>query len=321
MESKASAPGKAILFGEHAVVFGQPALAFAVDKRAYVSLKKSSGKKSTIKSTDLNFEASFDLSRGIDILKNQKKGIVNYILGALSLGHDGSPLEIELSMEMPVGAGMGSSAAVTVATLAAAYNLHHKNIDISNLAKKAHEVELMVQGAASPLDTAVSTNGGLVYLDENSEISSHQAYLDNSLILGYTSYRGNTGEMVDSVRKRRERFPQIMDPVIESVGNITRQALKLLSQDNLDKEYLGELMNINQGLLDSMGVNTPELSRMIFNARKYGALGSKITGAGGGGSIIAFCPGKLEEVLHILQKTDSAINADFSKEGVLIHHK
>ncbi len=320
MESKASAPGKAILFGEHAVVFGQPALAFAVDKRAYISLKKSSGKKSTIKSTDLNFEASFDLSGGIDFLKNRKKGIINYIIGALSLGHDGSPLDIELTMEMPVGAGLGSSAAVTTATLAAAFNLHQKNINISNLAKKAHEVELMVQGAASPMDTAVSTHGGLVYLDENSEISSLPVHLDNSLILGYTSYRGNTGEMVDSVRKRRERFPQIMDPIIESVGSITRQALKLLSEDNLDKDYFGELMNINQGLLDSMGVNTPELSRMIFNARKCGAMGSKITGAGGGGSIIAFCPGKVEEVLRILQKTDSAINADFSKKGVIIHH-
>ncbi len=334
MESTASAPGKAILFGEHAVVFGQPAIAVAVDKRAQIIVRKGKEKYTTVRSADLGVHADLDLFNNNCIIKKGKSGIINYILESLLMAHDGSSLDIELKMEMPIGAGLGSSAAVTVATLAALDNFHEKEINISSLAKKAHNVEIKVQGAASPLDTAVSTYGGLVYLSEKSEVIPLDADLENSLVIGYTSQRGNTGKMVESVHLRRDRHPEIMDPVIESVGKITREARKILSNNhhnnfklNHDTEYtgsnlgesnLGELMNINHGLLDAMGVNTLELSQMVYKARQAGAQGAKITGAGGGGSIIAYCPGKILEVLNALQQSENAIKADFSKEGVII---
>lgn len=334
MESTASAPGKAILFGEHAVVFGKPAIAVAVDKRAQIIVRKGKEKYTTVKSVDLGVQADLDLFNNNFIIKKGKSGIIKYILESLLMVHNGSPLDIELKMEMPIGAGLGSSAAVTVATLAALDNFHEKEINISSLAKKAHNVEVKVQGAASPLDTAVSTYGGLVYLSEKSEVIPLDADLENSLVIGYTSQRGNTGKMVESVHQRRDRHPEIMDPVIESVGKITREARKILSKNNhdsfkqnqdtgyaksnLEKFNLGELMNINHGLLDAMGVNTLELSQMVYKARQAGAQGAKITGAGGGGSIIAYCPGKILEVLNALQKSENAIKADFSKEGVII---
>lgn len=320
MEIMASAPGKVILFGEHAVVYGQPAMAFAVNKRAFIHLKPGSGGKSTIKSLDLNLDISIDLNEEKKDFKREKRSIINYIIAALYEVHDGSPLDIQLRLEIPVGAGLGSSAAVTVATLAAAYQYHHKKISNSQLAKKAHEVELTVQGRASSLDTAVSTYGGLIYLNEQREIISLKYNLPDSLVIGYTSYSGNTAEMVDSVREKRDRFPEIMDPIIISIGKIASQARKIIAQDDLDLNYLGELMNINHGLLDSMGVNTKEISNMIFNARRSGAIGAKITGAGGGGSIIAFCPGKIDEVLRVLQKTDDALQVDFSRTGFKIHY-
>ncbi len=319
MEIMASAPGKVILFGEHAVVYGQPAMAFAVNKRAFINLKPGSGEKSIIKSSDLNLAISIDLNEEKKDFKREKKSIINYIIAALYEVHDGSPLDIQLHLEIPVGAGLGSSAAVTVATLAAAYQHHHKKISTPQLAKKAHEVELTVQGRASSLDTAVSTYGGLIYLNEHGEIIPLNFNLPNSMVIGYTSYRGNTAVMVGSVREKRDRFPEIMDPIISSIGRIASQARKLIAEDDMDLNYLGELMNINHGLLDSMGVNTKEISNMIFNARRSGAIGAKITGAGGGGSIIAFCPGKIDEVLRVLQKTDYALQVDLSRTGVKIH--
>ncbi len=80
-------------------------------------------------------------------------------------------------------------------------------------------------------------------------------------------------------------------------------------------------MNINHGLLDALGVNTGDLSRMAYTARRAGALGSKITGAGGGGSIIAYCPGKVEEVIKSIKKMDKAFNAALSVDGVKVKVK
>lgn len=316
----ASAPGKAILFGEHAVVFGKPAIAVAVDKRAIITIKKGN-KITNFHSPDLDVKAELDLNKGhINVIRGQS-GIIKYVLGAVLKKHDETPIDIELKMEMPVGAGLGSSAAVTVATLAALDAYHKRELEIPQIAKMAHEIEIEVQGAASPLDTAVSAYGGLIYLSEDLEVMPLKSDLKDSIVIGYTSSRGNTGEMVAGVRRIRDTNPEIMDPVIDSVGKITNKARKILNSENIgdnDIKALGNLMNINNGLLDAMGVNTMELSNMVYTARKNGATGSKITGAGGGGSIIALCPGNVDNVLNALKKSENAIKADFSRDGVTI---
>lgn len=326
MQSIASAPGKTILFGEHAVVFGKPAIAVAVDKRAIITITKGKATKSkgitTFQSPDLNVNAELDLNRGDIKMITGKSGILKYILESVLKSHDGSPIDIKMDMEMPVGAGLGSSAAVTVATLAALDIYHQRKIYPSKIAKMAHEIEIKVQGAASPLDTAVSAYGGLIYLSENAEVTPLAADLEDSIVIGYTSNRGNTGEMVAGVRKRRDLYPEIMDPLIESVGKITNEAKIILNSETLETkniESLGELMNINHGILDSMGVNTMELSKMVYISRLAGAVGSKITGAGGGGSIIALCPGYGDNVFNALQISENAIKADFSREGIIVH--
>ncbi|MCL2114766.1 MAG: mevalonate kinase [Methanobrevibacter sp.] len=315
MESIASAPGKTILFGEHAVVYGEPAIAGAVNRRATVKIKKTNNDLSILKSKDLGFEAELDTKKKTYILKKGKPGIIRYILESLSKVHNHSPIEIDLSLDIPIGSGLGSSAAVTVATLAALYQYHGKKFNKKFLAKQAHQVELKVQGIASPLDTSISTFGGLVYLSRDKRIIKFKNLLNSSFVIGYTMKYGNTGKMVKSVKALKNKYPKILNPIIKTIGEITDEA-KLAIVHN-DKNRLAELMNLNQGLLDSIGVNTNELSRMIYISRKYGAIGSKLTGAGGGGSIIAFCPGKENQVFRILSKYDNAIKVNFSREGVL----
>lgn len=316
MEIMASAPGKTILFGEHAVVYGEPAIAGAVNKRATIKLRKTSNNVSIFKSNDLGFETELNTVAKRYTLKKGKPGIIKYILESLSKFHDHSPIEVELALNIPIGSGLGSSAAVTVSTLAALFKYHGKRFDKLYIAKKAHEIERSVQSVASPLDTRVSTFGGLIYLSREKKISKFNTNLKSSFVIGYTSKLGNTGKIVKSVRSLKKRNPTIIDPIIKTIGKITDDGK--LAINNKQEYRLGELMNINQGLLDSIGVNTNKLSRMIYLARKSGASGSKITGAGGGGSIIACCPKNQDKVFKTLNYHANAIKVNFSNEGVFV---
>lgn len=314
MRSKASAPAKMILFGEHSVVYSQPAIAGAVNKRAYVEIKPSNNHKSILKSYDLNFEVEMDTRNKSYILKKGKPGIIRYILEAFHRVHDHSPIVMTLSSEIPIGSGLGSSAAVTVATLAALYRYHNIRFNKKSLAHDAHMIEQAVQGVASPLDTLVSTYGGLVYLSRNKTFEPFKVNLNVPFVVGYTTKHGNTGKMVKDVKSLKDRNSKVINPVITSMGHLTNYAKQAILRRDYDK--IGELMNINHGFLDVLGVNTPELSRMVYTARECGAIGSKITGAGGGGSIIALCPGKAKQVAEGISKQDNVLKVNFTKRGV-----
>lgn len=320
--SIASAPGKAIIFGEHAVVYKKPAISVAVDKRAQISIS-SSESQTLFTCNDLNIKSEINLEKKEFHMISGQEGIVYYILETLKLKHNNDPININLTLDMPIGSGLGSSAAITVALIAALTDYHNQKLDLDEIAKTAHKVELNVQGSASPLDTATSTYGGLIFLDENSKVSKLNANFDEAMVIGYTSQRGNTAKMVSFVKKLKENYPLLIDSIIDTMGNITLQAKELFEKETLnekDFQIIADLLNINQGLLDAIGVNTLELSKMIYDSRKTGAMGSKLTGAGGGGSIIALCPGKTEEVLKTLKSTENAIKTNFSKNGVMIHN-
>lgn len=314
MQAIASAPAKTILFGEHSVVYGEPAIAGAVNKRAVVKIRPSKNNKSILKSYDLNFEAELDIKNKEYTLVRGKPGIIRYILEALYRVHDCSPIEILLSSDIPIGSGLGSSAAVTVATLAALYRYNNIKFNKKSLAHDAHMVEQAVQGIASPLDTMVSTYGGLVYLSKNKKVEHFKVQFKAPFVVGYTNKHGNTGKMVKDVKILKKRNPKIINNVISSMGHLTNYGKKAI----LRKDYrkVGELMNINQGYLDLLGVNTYELSRMVYTARECGALGSKITGAGGGGSIIALCPGRVNRVAKGIAKEDNVLKVRFTRKGV-----
>lgn len=352
MQVTASAPGKAILFGEHAVVYGKPAIAVAVNRFAHVNLSERSedqvngisedqtvnftgrSKDQTVNSTrrskdqiyveipGLKVRGYLNLEDGnINSLNHSETGILKYILKSLQIIQKETPfslnmdLNVTVELEMPVGSGLGSSAAVTVATIAAASKYYGLNFPYDKIAALAHQVELEVQGAASPIDTTLSTFGGMIYLSNNPQkIVQLPVNLELPLVIGHTIREGNTAELVESVRVKKENYPSIINPLLKSIQEITEEARKALMDK--DEEKLGELMNINQGLLDALGINTEKLSQMIYLARENGALGSKITGAGGGGSIIAYCPEKLDEVLYALGSIEQAFPVELSQEGV-----
>lgn len=317
MQVRASAPGKAILFGEHAVVYGKPAIAMAINKRACVEVLEGSTNKIKVNIRDLGINGHIDFDNEVIVSDSPKKGILKYILESIKKIHDGSGMEINIDVNIPIGGGLGSSAAVTVATIAAVSAYNEIDLKEEEIAKYAHEVELKVQKSASPLDTTISTYGGLIYLEANAEdIVQLDIDYDIPVVIGYTDTRGDTGKLVEAVRIRRDVYPEIINPVINSIEFITEEAKEAIL--NNDKKRIGELMNINHGLLDALGVNTKELSGMVYTARNAGACGSKITGAGGGGSIIAYCPDGTNNVISEINRTESTLKADISKEGVKI---
>jgi len=313
----ASAPGKTILFGEHAVVYGKPAIAAAVDKRAFVSIEEREDNKTHVRIDQLGITGYLNIEKGTIKLDNGQKneGILKYVLLALMKTGSRDGLEITINMDIPVGAGLGSSAAVTVATVKASSSFHDIELTMDEIAKLAHQVELLVQGSASSIDTILSTYGGIVYLSRDAEeIIKLDIDPEIPLIIGYTSKRGNTGKLVESVRLKMEKSPQVMIPLFNSMEALTNGAREALTSG--DHRMICEFMNINHGLLDAIGVNTDELSKMVYIARKSGALGSKLTGAGGGGSMIAYCPGKVDVVIKSINQFENAFKVKISAEGV-----
>lgn len=327
----ASAPGKVILFGEHAVVYGKPAIAVAVNRLAHVKITERTDPRIYVEIVGLKVKAYLNLeNETIKILDNQPNntGLLRYVLNALKIIHArvqstintestlNTGLDVTVEIEMPVGSGLGSSAAVTVATLAAAGRYHEVNLEVDEIASLAHQVELEVQGgAASSIDTTLSTYGGAIYLSRDAEkLVKLPLTWEMPLVIGHTQREGNTGELVGSVRRKKESYPSIINPLLQSIEEVTEEARKALLKR--DDKKLGDLMNINHGLLDALGVNTLALSRMVYLARQKGALGSKITGGGGGGSIVAYCPGKIDEVVNELQMVEQAFPVKLSGEGV-----
>jgi mevalonate kinase len=269
-----SAPGKIYLFGEHAVVYGETAIACAVELRTRVraEINDSIIIQSQIGRTGIDFEKHPYISSVIEKMKGMvaMRGI--------------APIEgvfLEVDSEIPVGSGLGSSAAVTIACIGALNELFGCGLSLEEIAKTGHEIEIRIQGAASPTDTYVSTFGGVVTIPERRKLRIP----DCGIVIGDTGIFSSTTELVANVRKLWESYPELIEPLMASIGRISKTGESLVMAG--DYPSIGRLMNVNQGLLDALGVNILELSRLIYSARKAGAFGAKITGAGGGGCMVA----------------------------------
>lgn len=297
MTTTCTAPGKIYLFGEHAVVYGEPALACAVELRTSVCVQKAD--EITITS---------DLGKtGIDFELHP------YVSSAVrKLSSPG--VSIEITSEIPVGSGLGSSAAVTVAVLEAINIEFGIGKNRNEIAGMAHEIEKEVQGAASPTDTYVSTFGGVVEIPSRKKLD----VLDCGIVIGNTNKGASpkkTAKLVKQVSLLKEEFPESIWAIIKTIGSFTGSGEKLLLEKNY--QALGKLMNVNHGLLDALGVGTKELSDLVYAARNAGAYGAKITGAGGGGCMVALSDSTDEVAYAIEQAGGTPIISKFACNGVI----
>lgn len=274
--ARCSAPGKMILLGEHAVVFGKPAIALAINLRISSTVTKAS-------------------QYSVNGRPMQKRHHA-YVSASLDEAWGGPPINVDTVSEIPSGSGLGSSAAVTVSCVAAMMATKGK-FDPETVARKAFAVELKVQGRASPTDTSTSTHGqgvivspdkldGFLWSIESGNNSWNMHHCDVPrlcFVVGYTGIHAATGPLVAGVKSRvesdkdaRRSIDRIAEVVMDGVDALVKQ----------DKKRLGKLMNEDHELLNGLGVGHPALEELVVAARQH-SYGAKLTGAGGGGSMIA----------------------------------
>jgi len=219
---------------------------------------------------------------------------------------------VYINSQIPSSSGLGSSAAVTVATLSAIndeFSLHRTREEVANM---AFEIEKKVQkGRASPTDTTVSTYGGIVLIRGGSRRRLPPQNMH--LVIGDSLVSHSTAKMVEQVGELKKKHPAIVDPVLDAIEGVSMSAIHHLS----NPRELGEYMNMNHALLEVLGVGHPQLSKIILAARSAGAFGAKITGAGGGGCMVAVCPKHLKHrVAHAIEACDArAIVTGIDTEG------
>ena len=279
---RTSSPGKVILFGEHAVVYGEPAIALAVTRRFNMGVEPRQGGRTSRVDGHRNSPAHHSYF---------KYAVDNY--------WDGGPLEITTRSEIPSSSGMGSSAALTTSLMGALVELSGGDIEgeRERIARQSFETEYSVQGRASPTDTSTATMGmgillakrpmdGLLWHIERggAEWYIHSVEVPKVMIVvGFTGVKGNTGKLVAKVRRYWESNNFAKETVAE-IGALTMEGVEALRAG--DKERIGRLMDRNHQLLTILGVNHPKLQRLVDAAKPH-SYGAKLTGAGGGGSMIA----------------------------------
>ena len=324
-----SSPGKVTLFGEHAVVYGEPAIAVAIDKRVRVRIEKRDDGAVRVEARDLvlaGFNALL-MPNGSVTLEGESSKVLSalsYVKRAVELVREkfcvNVGAHITVTSEMPVGAGLGTSAAVAVSVVKAYSLLAGLDLSKDECAELGYQVELSVQGRASRMDSTVTAIGGALYIDPKREKVYEElrgAEGLSGLVVGYVSREASTGEMVDRVKRLKDSFPEVLDLVIRAIGEVSRRAKRAIELGRV--EELGYLMNMNHGLLEAIGVSTSKLSQMVYAARAAGALGSKITGAGGGGCIVALAPQREEELIAALRAIGAtAFKVQPSSDGVRV---
>jgi len=291
----ASAPGKIILFGEHAVVYGLPALAVPVTQvHADVEVMDSDSAGIWIQAPDINLHAELNT-----LPSDHPIAAVIHNLFFLSRISPFPKLIIRISSTIPVASGLGSGAAVTVALIRAlSTHINHSMTD-EQVNAFVYEIEKLYHGTPSGIDNTVITYAKPVYFVKGQPIETLQVAKPFTIVIGDTGISAPTKESVGDVRKLWEADNAKWESVFEQVGEIVKKARNAI--ERAKRKELGELMQENHSLLQEMNVSSPELDKLVEAARNAGALGAKMSGGGRGGNMIALVePNQAEAVAKSL---------------------
>ncbi|KAG0294016.1 hypothetical protein BGZ98_001939 [Dissophora globulifera] len=308
-----SAPGKVILFGEHAVVYGKVATAGSLGLRSYTLVQtRTDGTIEanlpdvqlvrTWKSSDIPRQARWEgypfppaamntdlldhLAQFVDLAahRNQSQAAIALLYLHAHLATDETAtqgFDLSVRSNLPVGAGLGSSASYSVCLATALLKMNGHLSSLSTGAEQrelvnqwAFQAEKVIHGNPSGIDNTVSTLGGAVM------------FQSLRFLLTNTRVPRETQVQVANVRKLQEKFPSVVNPMLDAIQEISISCKELFGQDDLERAHLlsrfGELVDVNHGLLAALGVSHPALEKVREISSKMG-LKSKLTGAGGGG--------------------------------------
>lgn len=285
--TQATAPGKVILFGEHAVVYGRPAIAIPVTQvraRAIVEANEA-GEETRLLAPDLGMELSLSQAP----LENPLAAAIRQLQTATGL-HPWPPLTVTVTSQIPIASGLGSGAAITAAIIRAA--AHHLGLGhlatnewISDL---TYEVEKIHHGTPSGIDNTVVAFEQPVYFmrrQPQNLIEPFKVARPLRLLIADTGISSSTRVVVEDVRRRWQADAVRFEALFDGCGRIAEAARKAIEKGALAE--VGRLMTENQALLREMTVSSPALDQLVTAALEADALGAKLSGAGRGGNIIA----------------------------------
>jgi mevalonate kinase len=296
----ATAPGKIILFGEHAVVYGRPAIAapvFQVEARAVVRADP----RGTPGAVHLQ-APGIGLDSDLEALPSDHPlaAAVWGALKAIEIRHPPS-CTIRVTSTIPKAAGLGSGAAVSVAVLRALSAFLGRPLPDEAVSSLAFEVEKLHHGTPSGIDNTVVTYRRPVYFVRGEPIETFHVPRPFTIVIADTGIKSPTAIAVGDLRRAWQSDPGRYEPLFDRAGEIARAAR--LAIDAGERDFLGPLMDENHALLCEMGVSSPELDHLVNAARQAGAPGAKLSGAGRGGNMIALAPeGWAPAIAHALQK-------------------
>jgi len=281
---RCAAPGKVILLGEHVVVYGRAALAASIDCHVEVEIARTgSGAR----------PAPFDGSTFPPPWPVPPEALHR---AAELTGIDPAGIAATARATMPSAAGLGSSAALSVALVRALAILEGQSLPDAGVCSRAFEIEKIFHGFPSGIDNTVVTYGGLLAFKHGA--AARPVHLPQSLplVIGVGRAPRETQKTVRSLRRRWEADREGYEPLFDEIDGLVHSAEAAIGAGDL--QNLGRLMSTNHGLLQRMGISTGELDQMVALACNAGALGAKLTGGGGGGAVIALCDGDRERLVH-----------------------
>ncbi|MFP4558385.1 MAG: mevalonate kinase [Archaeoglobaceae archaeon] len=291
----ASAPGKVILFGEHAVVYGRRAVVTAINRRCYAEVKRSS---------DFSIQSKVGVS-GLDFKKHP---YISYAVKRFRELRKVEGAEIKIDSEIPLGSGLGSSSAVTVSVLGALNAEFEGGLTREDVFEIARSVELDVQGKGSGIDPYISTYGGTWLTPDKKQFNIEGL----QFVVVDSQQSSSTRKMVSRVARLRDEYPSIIDAVFDVIGHISVSSVEHLQ--NKDLQALSRLMHFNQCMLQSIEISTEIIDLLVQNLSRAG-ITAKITGAGGGGCVVGV--GDEKSIQKALEEYPAFL-LEPEKEGVRI---
>lgn len=288
MAGKGSGYGKTILFGEHFVVYGVPALASAIGDATTCVVESKDGKGYEL--NDNRPEVPGYKEKKFD----EQKGSIKNVLDFMGVNLEETSLKITFGGDLVCASGVGASAASCVSLARAINDEFNQGWDDEKINNAAYEGEKGYHGTPSGIDNTASTFGGLVYFIRNLEggpnkIETIKLEKPIELVIASSGMTANTAIVVGDVRKKKEENPEWFEGLVKEYQEVIEKGRKAL--ENMELEQVGQLMNKNHELLQKITVSNDVLDKMVKIAKDNGALGAKVTGTGRGGNINALTPG------------------------------
>lgn len=287
--SVASAPGKIILFGEHAVVYGRPAIAVPVTQvHADVEVAESSRPGIWIHAPNVDLDSELNTLPSDHPLA----AVIHNLFFSLGISPF-PPLDITINSSIPVASGLGSGAAVSVALIRALSSALGRPLSDDQVNAFTYEIERLHHGTPSGIDNTVITYASPVYFIKGHPIETLKVSRPFMLVIGDTGISAPTKQSVGDVRRLWTKNNLRMEQVFDEIAQISLMARRIIECGQ--PEMLGELMDQNHAFLQEMAVSSSELDSLVRAARTAGALGAKMSGGGRGGNMIALVAPEMAE--------------------------